>query len=230
MAGPIIGGFITQSHLGWRWTAYITGIMALLFGGISFVLVPETFAPRLLTQRARKTRFATGDWAMHAKAEESPIDIRSLISRYLSRPLAMLFLEPILFLMTIYMAFVYGIIYLLFEAYPVSFQEERAWNAGVGSLPFIAITGGVFCGAGLIVWYSKAYMAPKMQRIGRLQPEERLPPMMVGGALLPAGMFWFAWTSNPSILWVPQVLSGVFIGAGVLMYVPPPPKVPFLVF
>jgi len=41
--------------------------------------------------------------------------------------------------------------------------------------------------------------------------------MIVGGALLPIGMFWFAWTSNPNIIWVPQVISGSFIGAGVLL-------------
>jgi DHA1 family multidrug resistance protein-like MFS transporter len=41
--------------------------------------------------------------------------------------------------------------------------------------------------------------------------------MIIGGFLFPAGMFWFAWTSSPNITWVPQVVSGVFIGAGVLM-------------
>lgn len=28
VAGPIVGGFITMSYLGWRWTEYITAIMA----------------------------------------------------------------------------------------------------------------------------------------------------------------------------------------------------------
>lgn len=49
---------------------------------------------------------------------------------------------------------------------------------------------------------------------GKPVPEERLVPMMIGGFLLPVGMFWFAWTSNPNISWVPQVISGGFIGAG----------------
>lgn len=52
---------------------------------------------------------------------------------------------------------------------------------------------------------------------GRPVPEERLPPMIIGAVLLPVGLFWFAWTSSPNITWVPQVLAGIPIGAGVQM-------------
>ena len=41
--------------------------------------------------------------------------------------------------------------------------------------------------------------------------------MIIGAAILPAGLFWFAWTSSPNITWVPQVLAGIPIGAGVQM-------------
>lgn len=41
--------------------------------------------------------------------------------------------------------------------------------------------------------------------------------MIVGAFMLPIGLFWFAWTSSPHITWVPQVLAGIPIGAGILM-------------
>ena len=44
----------------------------------------------------------------------------------------MLIQEPILLLITLYMAFIYGILYLFFESYPISFIQERGWNLGVG--------------------------------------------------------------------------------------------------
>jgi DHA1 family multidrug resistance protein-like MFS transporter len=87
----------------------------------------------------------------------------------------------------------------------------------VGALPFISITIGVLIGAGIIVWTSKTRFARKMAKHGRVIPEERLIPMILGGFIFPVGMFWFAWTSNPHITWVPQVLAGIPIGAGVLM-------------
>lgn len=58
----------------------------------------------------------------------------------------MLVQEPILLLITLYMALIYGILYLFFESYPISFQEKRGWNQGVGALPFLGILVGVLCG------------------------------------------------------------------------------------
>ncbi|OCL10760.1 MFS general substrate transporter [Glonium stellatum] len=217
VAGPIVGGFITQSYLGWRWTEYLTAIMGFFFGTIGFIFVPESYPPTLLQQRAKKIRFETRNWAIHAKADEIQVDLKSIANKYVVRPFVMLFLEPILLLVTIYMALIYGILYLFFEAYPIAFQEQRGWNEGVGALPFISITIGVLIGAGIIVWTSKTRFARKMAKHGRVIPEERLIPMIIGGFIFPIGMFWFAWTSSPHITWVPQVLAGIPIGAGVLM-------------
>jgi hypothetical protein len=106
---------------------------------------------------------------------------------------------------------------LFFEAYPVAFQEDRGWDEGVGALPFLALTVGVVFGGFLIAYTSKTRFKRALEREGRVVPEQRLPPMMIGGFVFPAGMFWFAWTSSPNITWVPQVLSGAPIGMGVLL-------------
>ena len=52
--GPVVGGFITQSKLGWRWTVWITMIMAALFGGVDLLVPPESYAPVLLHRKAKK--------------------------------------------------------------------------------------------------------------------------------------------------------------------------------
>lgn len=142
-----MGGFVTQSHLGWRWTAWLTLIMAALFGTIGFIIVPESSHPKLLQRRAKRIRFETKNWAIHSKLDTVQVDFHSLIHTYFFRPFLMLALEPILLLITIYLGLIYGILYLFFEAYPISFQEERGWNQGVGALPFIGIGLGVLIGA-----------------------------------------------------------------------------------
>lgn len=214
-----MGAFITQSSLGWRWTAYITAIMAALFGPVAFITVPETLESCLLTRKARSVRLSTQDWAMHAVAEETPVDLGEMAHRILVRPLAMLVLEPIIIFVTLYMSFVYGLIYLFFEAYPVSFHEDRGWSSGVSALPFLAIIVGVILGAVIIVVFSKTRFTRIISEKGRLPPEQRLLPMMIGGACFPVGLLWFAWTSNPRISWVPQALAGIPLGMGVMLYV-----------
>lgn len=207
-----------MSYLGWRWTAWLTLIMAGSFGLIGLFIVPETFAPILLQKRAKKIRYETKNWAIHSELDEKEVDFKEIAEKYLLRPFTMLALEPILLLITLYMGFIYGFLYLCFEAYPIAFQEERGWNLGVGALPFLAVLVGVVFGCIVIAVFSKTRFARKLkENEGKPVPEERLIPMILGGIMLPVGLFWYAWTSNPNIVWVPQVLSGSFIGAGVLL-------------
>ena len=217
VAGPIIGGFVTQSYLGWRWTAWITLIMAVLFGSIGLICISETSAQQILHTKAKRLRHETKNWALHSKMDEQPLDAHRLITVYLVRPFAMLAQEPILSLMTAYMSFIYGVLYLLFEAYPVSFHDERGWNIGVASLPFASFIVGNMMGAATIAYSTRTNFTRAIVKHGRIIPEERLPPMILGAAVLPIGLFWFAWTSDPHITWVPQVISSGLLGGAMLV-------------
>ena len=182
------------------------------------LIVPETYAPVILQKRAARLRRETRNWAYHSALDESRPTASEIFRKYLARPAMMLFLEPILLLITIYLALIYGILYLFFEAYPVSFSEVRGWtNQGIAGLPFIGILIGVVCGIGLIIWQTKTRFARKLAKHSRVVPEERLIPMMIASVSLPAGLFWFGWTSNPHIHWAPQVIAGIPIGMGILV-------------
>jgi DHA1 family multidrug resistance protein-like MFS transporter len=233
VAGPIAGGFITESHLGWRWTSWITLIKAGFLGTVGFFVIPETSAARILQLRAQKERKA-GNIHAYAKADENKLTMKNVVNVYLLRPFIMFSQEPILALITAYMSFLYGIVYLLFEAvslipegncmfmltvtqFPVSFSEERGWSLGVSQLPFASFIVGIIMGAGLIAYSTATNFTRAFVKHGKTIPEERLPPMIVGAIALPVGLFWFAWTSNPNITWVPQVLSAALIGLGCMV-------------
>jgi DHA1 family multidrug resistance protein-like MFS transporter len=117
--------------------------------------------------------------------------------------------------MTIYISLVYGILYLIFFAYPYSFQGDRDIALGVSSLPFLAIFIGVLVACAILTWETKVVSTPKLFRAKKVIPEVRLPPMMVGGIILVVGLFWFAWTSQSGVNVWPQIVSGLFIGCGV---------------
>ncbi|KAF2684287.1 MFS general substrate transporter [Lentithecium fluviatile CBS 122367] len=217
VAGPIVGGFITESTLGWRWTSWITLIMAGVFGSIGLLVIPETSAARILQVRAAKLRKETGNLDYHAKADLNKLTLETIVSVYLVRPFKMLMQEPILALMTAYMSFVYGILYLLFEAYPVSFSEQRGWTLGISQLPFTAFIVGIILGGALIAYSAATNFTRAYNKHGKAVPEERLPPMIVGAICLPIGLFWFGWTSNPNISWVPSVIATTLIGLGCMV-------------
>ena len=68
--GPVIGGAFVSCSLGWRWTEYLTGILITTQSVLDLFAIQESYAPVLLLRKARKLRFETNDWALHAKVSE----------------------------------------------------------------------------------------------------------------------------------------------------------------
>ncbi|OJJ63428.1 hypothetical protein ASPSYDRAFT_25504 [Aspergillus sydowii CBS 593.65] len=211
--GPIVGGAITQSYLGWRWTQYITGIMMLFFLTLDILYIDESYPPTLLLYKARRLRFQTGNWALHARHEEWDVTLKELGNKYLIRPFALL-TTPICFLVALYASFVYGILYLSLASFPVVFQELRGWNQVVGALPFLAYLVGILFGACVNLANQKFYISRFKANNNRPVPEARLPPMMLGSVFFAGGLFIFGWTSQIQIHWFPSMVGGACMGLG----------------
>ncbi|PWY67301.1 MFS multidrug transporter [Aspergillus eucalypticola CBS 122712] len=211
--GPIVGGAICQSYLGWRWTEYITGIMMMFFLAMDLIFLDESYPAVLLVYKAQRLRFETGNWALHARHEEWDVTFKELGNKYLIRPFALLS-TPICFLVAIYASFVYGILYLSLASFPIEFQEVRGWNQVVGALPFLAYLVGILFGACINLFNQKFYIARFKANNNFPVPEARLPPMMLGSIVFAAGLFIFAWTSDPHIHWIAPIIGAVCMGFG----------------
>ncbi|KAK5656791.1 hypothetical protein OQA88_4339 [Cercophora sp. LCS_1] len=219
LVGPGIGAIasqmLVQSALGWRWIAWVTMALGVVFGVAGYIILPETYLPVLETRRARQLRLETGNWALHSKQEEHPVGFGDFVTKYLTRPMAMLVMEPIIFSMTAYISFTFGLIYLLFVAYPISFVQERGFSAVGGTLPLLAICLGIILGGFYASWFTLTAFKKKVAGGKNFVPEDRLPPMIVGAVSLTIGLFWFAWTSSPAICPWYQIVAGVPVGVGI---------------
>ncbi|KAI6967363.1 MFS general substrate transporter, partial [Hortaea werneckii] len=215
--GPIVGEFtVKNTNLGPSWTLWFTMIMAAFFVALALPTIPESLAPIILRKKAARLRFETKNWALHSRLEEEPVKVGVLLRKYGLKPMQMIVMEPILIAMTLYISLVYGILYLIFFAFPFSFEYDRGFEFGVSSLPFLAVFIGVLIACGYMCWETRVIFTPKLIKAKKPIPEERLPSMMLGSVVLVIGMFWFAWTSYPSINPWPQIISGAFIGAGII--------------
>ncbi|EKV19552.1 MFS multidrug transporter, putative [Penicillium digitatum] len=218
LLAPFIGGFINMSYLGWRWTAYIPAIMGFAAFLLNIFFLKESYPPVVLIAKASELRRRTKNWGIHAKQEEIEIDLRELIINNFSRPLRLLFNEPLILAVTVYLSFIYGLLYCFLTAYTLVFQGVYGMNAGVGGLPLFGMVVGLFSAATYIIISSKAYNKKLDKNGGIPIPEWRLPPVIVGGALFAAGLFWFGWTGfNGTIHWIVPTLSGLFTGFGLLI-------------
>lgn len=93
--GPIIGGAVSQSYLGWRWTEYLTVILIAFVITLDMFFLPETYAPVLLTRKAKALRLKTGRWSLHSKQEMQEFTLRSFLQKTLFLPVKMILTEPI---------------------------------------------------------------------------------------------------------------------------------------
>lgn len=216
--GPLIGGFIGD-NAGWRWIYWVMLIFSGCVYVYSFIVIPETHHPTILKRRAQHLRKITRDLRYKTAKEISPQPFMTTMTVTLKRPVQLLF-EVIVFLVTLYMSVVYGLLYMFFFAYPIIFMEGKGWSASMTGLTFIPIAVGVILSSVIAPWINTDYnrrAQPYRDRGEVPPPELRLYPMMIGCWFVPIGLFVFAWTSYPTISWVGPTLAGFPCGLGFLM-------------
>jgi hypothetical protein len=67
------------------------------------------------------------------------LDLKSIVTKQLSRPVLMLFTEPMVTAIALYASFVYALLFLTLEVFPIVYEEHRGWSRVVGSLPFLGL-------------------------------------------------------------------------------------------
>ncbi|KAL6880731.1 MFS general substrate transporter [Trichoderma novae-zelandiae] len=220
--GPIVGGFLGEAH-GWRWVSGLTAIFSGTLWIVNAVFVPETHAPYILRKRAETLSKLTGHiYRSKLEADKSDRTAWGELKTSLTRPWALLFFEPIVLLLSIYMSVIYGTLYMFFAAIPIVFQEGRGWGEGKGGLAFLGILIGVDLAVLSSILYQRKYERMVQQNkagggTGSLPPEARLPMSMVGAISLPIGLTWFAWTNYPHIHWMASIAAGVPFGLGMVL-------------
>lgn len=130
---------------------------------LAFFTLPETYGPVLLERKAKHLRELTGDdrwWHPH---ENERINLKNIVTKHFSRPLRsakschfklglstlnfdlqltefsnrMLLTETIITCVALYASFVYSLMFLMLEVFPIVFREDRGFGPIVASLPFL---------------------------------------------------------------------------------------------
>ena len=211
--GPIMGGFISM-NAGWRWVQGVCSIFIGIVWIVGSVLVPETYGPVILSQRAAQLSKETGKpyrsaLQQHHGTSASP----GVFRKALMRPWVLLFREPIVLIAATYLAILYGTIYMFMPALSIVYQRGRGWNEGLGGLAFLGLVCGMLIGTLYAIIDDKRF-----RKLGKsAPPESRLPPGAVGAIALPIGLFAFAWTNSPSIHWAASIILSAPFGFGCVL-------------
>ncbi|KAH8917183.1 MFS general substrate transporter [Atractiella rhizophila] len=217
--GPIVSGFAVQAN-GWKWSLYellwISGFGLVV---LSFIL-PETYAPTILLKRAQRLRKITGNEKLRSQSEidQAKLSTTDILFDNLVRPFVLL-LEPAVLFINIYIALLYSIFYLWFEAFPLVFTEIHGFNLGEAGLPFLSIAIGAALAFIGYICYQKYHIEPLVMRTGMFTPEQRLEIGLFGSLFPPVSLLLFGWLSRDDIHWIgPVIAAGLFVPGAFLIF------------
>ncbi|KAI1498080.1 major facilitator superfamily transporter [Biscogniauxia marginata] len=214
---PIISGFCSTT-IGWRWTFWV----GLIYAGVSLailIFLPETYAPVLLTRRAVKLRKENPKAEVYSSMELENQDFKQLLTRVLTRPMRMLITELIVTATCLYLALIYAIFYMSFQAFPLIFQGIYHLSPGVTGLLFLPIGAGAFVSLAVFFAYDRFLHNAQVRNAPWTKKEEyrRVPLAFLGGPLFVISLFWLGWSARSDIPFIVPSLAGIPFGAGFVL-------------
>lgn len=213
--GPIAGGFLAQAE-GWAWIFWVIAIATGVLTITSLIILRETHAPTLLERKAKRLRKETGNMNLRSKLD-SGVPPREHFMRSIVRPCKLLFLNPICSLLSLYYAFIYAILYLMFTTYTFVFEETYGFDQGTVGLVYVGIGIGLLLGLGVFNATSDRITKSLAARLnnGTLKAEYRLPIVMFAGPFIPIGLFIYGWTAEYRVQWAVPLLGTLLVGFGI---------------
>lgn len=238
--GPAMSIYGVSSAIGPSLSLVVTGYLAWVKGfrilswalmGITggfwvlmILTLPETRHSAILEKKVsklRKTLMKEGidrREIFEANVDEKK-SLHSLFAVNLTRPLRFLLTEPITLCAALYNGFIFGVVFLLNEAFPLVFGKGHHFNVGETGLTFAGLCVGGVLGGFIYPIQERYYLRAVQANGGSSVPEARMWMARYGALLLPISLFWFAWTSYPSIHWIVPIIASVFFGLGIYIVI-----------
>ncbi|RAH43548.1 MFS general substrate transporter, partial [Aspergillus brunneoviolaceus CBS 621.78] len=216
VVGPVCGGFLTQD-VSWRWVFWVLAIAAGVITVISFTTLRETYGPILLVRRAKRLQRDAGN--PHLQSTLHPnLTPRALFTKSIIRPLKLLVLSPIVSLLSIYVAVIYGFMYLLFTTMSQVYRDQYHFSVSIIGLTYIGLGLGSMVGLiamGRLSDPISRRLAVRTKE-GERKPEFRLALMIPLSLCLPIGLVWYGWSADKKAHWIMPIIGTGWVGVGVV--------------
>lgn len=138
----------------------------------------------------------------------------------LIRPFRLLLTQPIVQVLALFMAYVYGIMYLVLSTFPSLWTSPKYYSEsiGIGGLNYISLGLGFWLGSQICAPLNdRIYRRLKTRNKGVGRPEFRVPLLFVGAFFLPVGLFIYGWTAQTHCHWIAPNVGAVLFGMGTII-------------
>lgn len=185
---------------------------------LGFFLLQETYAPTLLQWKRNKLRKETGNMDLHTEFDHPDRTLAKTLKIAMHRPFKLIFTQPIVQILACYMAYLYGLMYLMLSTFPLLWNGRYGMSVGVGSLNFLSMGIGFFLGTQITAPLNDAlYRRLKKRNNGIGKPEFRVPIMVPASLLTPIGLFWYGWSAQAQVHWIVPNIGAALFCAGTII-------------
>ncbi|EIM90581.1 MFS general substrate transporter [Stereum hirsutum FP-91666 SS1] len=215
VVGPIAGGFITET-IGYKYIFIVIVGVAAVAACVGIPFLRETYAP-IIQQRILQKQSDEESHAVSSALIRSRRDQLGLLWTNLTRPFVMLSQSLICFVLSLYMALIYGIYYLMFTTFPDLFSDVYHFSAGISGLTYIGLGVGFLTATyGAARIGNNIYANLSAHNDGQGKPEFRVPVLIVGSFFVPIGLFVYGWSAAAHTHWIVPIIGTAIFGAGLM--------------
>lgn len=184
-------------------------------GVISVVFMRETNPYTLLERKAARLRAATGNENLRSKLAH-PISPKQLLLQALTRPTMLLLFSPIVLIMSLYVALVFGLLYLLFTTFTDVFEGQYGWSSNILGLAYLGLGNGELLGLVVFGSLDNRVLQRRMKADGvtHPRPEYRLIFMIWFSPVIGIGLFIYGWTAYYNVHWIAPLIGTLIVGFG----------------
>ncbi len=216
---PVVGGFVTET-IGWRWVnwlSFIPGAIVVICMCFGNKETNQRVLIRHKTEKLRKELNRPELRSCYLDPSAPVLSVNRILLNGLIRPIKMLFRSAIVFTVSLYVAFCYGCLYLLFNTMPVVFQGTYGWSLGIAGLPYLAMLIGYSISLAIFALLSDSTVV-RMTRAnnGVFEPEMRLPHCVYFAMLIPISFFWYGWAADQAVHWIVPVIGIIPFATGII--------------
>ncbi|KAM5358506.1 hypothetical protein ACJZ2D_015231 [Fusarium nematophilum] len=212
--GPVVGSYVAEA-CGWRSDFYILAACTGIYLVLALIFQGETFPSLLLERKVRRLQKETGNKSLRSALGLTAKTPRELLLVSIVRPTKLLFLSPLVFGSSLYVAVGYGYMYLIFTTITNVFLNQYGINRSVVGLVFLGLGIGQFISLTIFSRLSDRLLK-KLAKGGEMKPEYRLPLLWPGAVLVPLGLLVYGWSAEYHVHFMVPIFGTALVGAGMV--------------
>ncbi|RAL13452.1 MFS transporter [Aspergillus homomorphus CBS 101889] len=213
--GSLVGGWVAE-YKEWRWSQWVTLFLGAACWAFSMG-AKESYSHPILHRRAVKLGLPPPPSLIPGGLA----GVRMMLTVTLARPVYMLLTEPIVALCSLYSSLNFSVLFCFLACIPLIYTDVYGFSQGQCGLVFISLALGCSIGCLGLLATDQYTMAQHRRRHpdGLVQPppERVLWAAMLASPLMPAALFWFAWTSTRHVHWMCSIVAVGLFGCSNLM-------------